>query len=217
MFKLERITEGIYYISFDELMELSSHFMRWQEIYESDDNRFYRKPFQLMDYLKFYSKKNENDFTYFNDWNGFNIKTNIVSEYFPKIKDINDHDLFMKQIVDYIKRDNGGNDCYLIGSQTGKREVLKHEVAHGLFFTRHDYEEMMADLISALPKDVYKEASDIIKGMGYNESVVDDEIQAYFSTGICEAMKNSSTISSESTKHFSKSFREYCRKIGLDL
>ncbi len=213
MFSLEKVTSGIYHLSFSDQLELNAHFLRWQEIYESDDLVYYNKPFQLFDFIKSYSKKKGGDFTYFTDWAGFNITTEIVSKFYPLITDVNDHDRLMFQIVEFIKKDNNNKDCYLIGSKDGSLETLKHEVAHGLYYSRDDYKDMMDDLIDSLPKDVYNESVSIIKNMGYNEHVIDDEIQAYFSTGLPDGMSDERFR--HHMKRFEKQYKNYCEKFNI--
>ena len=46
----------------------------------------------------------------------------------------------------------------------------------------------MDELTKSLPSDLYKSLKNIISEFGYSEIVIDDEIQAYMSTGLADKM-----------------------------
>src|SRR5690606_21012077 len=122
-------------------------FMRFQEMYESNSPRFRGKSFELIDYITWYTSKNDEDekFTYFNDWGGFNLPLYIITEWNSKAKDVNNYDRFMMSIAEKILKDSGENERapYLIGCKTGCEATMSHEIAHGLYYTDHNYKNEM--------------------------------------------------------------------------
>ena len=185
MFQLTKLRPQIYSLTFDEKKDLIYHFMRWQEIYESAGENFRNKPFQLIDYIKWYSfQHGTGNFDYYSHWAGFNIPGDIIKDFYPLITDKNDHDNFMFQIYNYCTRDAGTDKIYLIGSRSGESVTLRHEVAHGLFYTNEQYKLESLHLVSQLPQDIYDKLEAELFYFGYCNEVINDEIQAFMATGL---------------------------------
>ena len=68
-------------------------------------------------------------------------------------------------------------------------ETLDHEVAHGLYATSKQYRHDMDHLIAKLTPKTYDRVCRVLKKMGYDDSVHDDEIQANFATGLTNYFK----------------------------
>ena len=168
MFQLKKITKGIYFLSFNDHVDLVSHFMRFQEIYESPNPKFQNKPFQMADFQRWYIKDANQrfDYTYYSDWGGFNLPLTVITEFYDKLVDKNDHDHMMMQIANYIIRDHGSDGCYLIGAKEGKVSTMRHEIAHGLWFTNSKYRDEMEDHIFNLKENKYNGVCGILKDMG---------------------------------------------------
>jgi len=214
MFQLKKICPRVYLLSFNNSIELCAHFMRFQEMYESDCPRFKGKSFELIDYITWYSKNNEKDskFTYFNDWGGFNIPLNIITDWKPT-KDVNNYDKLMLAIADKIQRDEP-DASYLIGCTTGSVELMAHEVAHGLYYTDANYAEEMDELLEKFPIKLYKKCTNVLSNMGYDLSVLPDEMQAYLSTGVCKGFPR---VSKDRKEIFQKIFKKYIKKNKIRL
>lgn len=74
---------------------------------------------------------------------------------------------------------------YLIGcSDQSPSHVMDHEVCHGLFYTLDEYREKVLKQVGDMPSGARKKMTDWLAKRGYDESVFDDEINAYLSTGI---------------------------------
>jgi hypothetical protein len=72
--KSEILIPHVYLFTFDSQYDLCMSFVRMQEFYESDSNKFRGKYFTLEKYMDYWSKKFGNGvFTYTKDWNGFNL------------------------------------------------------------------------------------------------------------------------------------------------
>lgn len=191
MFSLSKVLDGIYHLSFDTTINLGSYFLRYQEYYESP--KFCNTPFQLIDFIKWYSEQKEGDFTYFTDWSGFNIPVGIITELYPKLTDANDHDDFMYLIAKILLKEN--DKAYLIGtSQENKKNpsqnfAFDHEIAHGLFYMNDEYKDNMQRLVKKIPNAERLELFRVLTELGYHEHVLIDEAQAYLATGLTEQME----------------------------
>lgn len=197
-FKLGEILPQIYHLSFGSGYDLAMHFLRAQEYYESP--KYWRKVFTLVDYMEWYSKeKGKGSFTYPADWSGFNVPSSVLLDLYGKpgvIPDFNRYDEFMKVIVDRLVKDCEGKDFYLIGtSEDGykgdqdEEGVLMHEIAHGLYFVDQNYRNDMTTCLTYMLAKERMDAEVALKNMGYHNSTVLDEIHAYASTGLCQALE----------------------------
>jgi hypothetical protein len=191
-------------------------FMRYQEFYESDSETFRGKGFKWYDYVKHYKEKTKNDyFSYHEDWAGYNIPCTSIESCIATIPDINFYDLIMFSIVDTIKSKTNGNNFYLIGIDQSTGEdpsLIFHEMAHGLWFVNSVYRVKQSKNIERMNPSVRNNLSKKISGMGYGENVVDDEIQAYLSTGIGSNMTMIKNIK-EAQIPFKETFDTYVSRI----
>lgn len=167
-------------------------FMRYQEFYESDSETFRGKGFKWKQFVDYYKNKTKSDIlTYHKDWAGYNIPCDSISSCMSLIPDINFYDLIMFSIIENIKKIVGSNKYYLIGvDQTDGEnlDLIYHELAHGLWFGNKNYHNLQLTNLENLPEDTYDRLSQKVLKMQYGENVVDDEIQAYLSTGIDSSM-----------------------------
>lgn len=191
-------------------------FMRYQEFYESDSESFRGKGFKWHDYVKHYKEKTKNDFfSYHEDWSGYNIPCDSIESCMALIPDMNFYDLIMFSIVDTIRSIVGNDNYYLIGidQSTGDDpSLIYHEVAHGLWSVNPIYKRKQLANISRLEPRIKDNLSKKITGMGYSEGVVDDEIQAYLSTGIIYNMARIKNIKNAQIP-FKSTFDEYAGRI----
>ena len=123
----------------------------------------------------------------------------------------------MFSIVDTIKEITGNNNFYLIGiDQTDGEDLslIYHELAHGLWFSSPNYRNLQSYNIKNLNETTFESMSKKIKNMGYGENVIDDEIQAYLSTGILPDMARIKDIK-KAQIIFKKAFDKFVNKISL--
>jgi hypothetical protein len=191
-------------------------FMRYQEFYESDSDSFRGKGFKWYDYVKFYKEKTKKDyFSYHEDWAGYNIPCTSIESCISKIPDLNFYDIIMFSVVDTLRSIVGNDNYYLIGIDQSTGEdpsLIFHEVAHGLWFVNPVYRTKQSKNIERMSPSVRNAVSKKITGMGYGENVVDDEIQAYLSTGIGDNMTRIKDIK-QSQIPFKETFDSYAGKI----
>jgi hypothetical protein len=191
-------------------------FMRYQEFYESDSDTFRGKGFKWKDFVKFYKEKTKNKiFTYHKDWAGYNIPCNSIESCIALIPDLNFYDLIMFSVVDTIKNIVGNDDYYLIGIDQSNGEdpsLIYHEVAHGLWFSSPEYKYQQKNNIEDMNPSVREQLSKKISGMGYGQNVIDDEIQAYLSTGVGDNMRRIKDIK-QAQLPFKEVFDDYSTEI----
>jgi len=167
-------------------------FMRYQEFYESDSDTFRGKGFKWTEFVNYYKNKTKKDIlSYHEDWSGYNIPCDSIESCIAVIPDINFYDLIMFSIIDTIKSLVGNDKFYLIGIDQADGEdksLIEHELAHGLWFSSPKYKADQLINIDGLPEYIVEPLRQKISSMGYGSNVIDDEIQAYLSTGIISPM-----------------------------
>jgi hypothetical protein len=192
-------------------------FLRYQEFYESDSDTFRGQGFKWKDYVDYYKAKTKKDyFSYHEDWSGFNIPCTSLESCIQKIPDLNLYDMIMFSVVDTIRKIVGSEDFYLIGIDQSTNEdpsLIHHEIAHGLYFSNPMYRAKMNKAIEQMEPHIREQLSKKISNMGYGSNVIDDEIQAYLSTGLIEGMPRIKNIKKEVVK-FKNIFDKYSGKIS---
>jgi hypothetical protein len=131
------------------------------------------------------------------------------------IPDVNFYDLIMFSVIDTIRNIVGGENFYLIGIDQSNGEdpsLIFHEVAHGLYFSSPIYKNKQLKNIERLSPNIRESLSKKISNMGYGENVVNDEIQAYLSTGIDYPMTAIKGVK-EAQIPFKEVFDSYAGKI----
>lgn len=205
-YKVKKIIDKVYLVTTKKHYDLCMLFLRYQEFYESPNPKFRGKPFELLDFMEWYSGKyGEGAFLYPVHWSGFNIPSRIIEEVHCEITDWNKYDEEMNKIRVRLVEEVGGDDYYLIGAPQGKADTLDHEVAHGLFYTVPSYREEMTELVRKLDKTFYKEICSWLKKHGYTREVFVDEAQAYMSTGLPKELEKSG-------KKYIKAFKSVYKK-----
>jgi hypothetical protein len=177
MEKIE-VRKNIFLVSFPTHNELCSTFLRFQEYYESPE--FRGKIFTLDEYKDWYIKI-KGSFSYFTDWSGFNISSNVFVPFREgKFNPLSEQEI---NLLKSFENDNG--PFYLIGvSNTGTQKdprLLKHEIAHGLFYTEPEYKRKAQEILSRYDLEDLKNW--LRDQGGYHESVIEDECHAYGLTG----------------------------------
>jgi hypothetical protein len=183
MFRLTKEKDRTYLLNFDDSYTLAMIFLRYQEYYESDNPRFYRKNFTIASYIDWYVKhiSDKKIFDYHKRWAGFNLPTWFIDNVISKgIPDPNHYDALMNGIVQTIKSDANNDDCYIIGiSGKKKSKTYIHEMAHALYYLNKNYQNTVKEIYCCLPDDYKNTIKNNIINIGYAESSVIDEAQAF--------------------------------------
>lgn len=200
---IKEIRKSIFLLTFKNKYDVTSTFMRLQEYYESPYKGIKGCYFTLEEYMDRYAKENGN-FTYNEDWSGFNVPDNIVRDFFKKFK----HDLLKKEKELYGKIDfliNNSEKFYLIGVY--KEEDLNHEISHGYYYLDNIYKNKMDINTSDIESNVLNSIKKKLKSFGYCKEVLNDEIQAYFSTEK-DSYLNCMFLNLKIAKNIKKKYRE---------
>ena len=189
MAEFKKLTNQIYLIEADTQYELCMTFIRLQEYYESPFEDIRGKNFTLEDYMDRYAKENGN-FTYCEDWNGFNVPGEVVRKFFST-----KHTEFMRNGASWKEKwlftqliDNNilrnEEEFYLLGTHKEEKEedVLAHEYAHAFYHLDEKYRQAQNEWLDCLPEKQKKQIRKALKEEGYDKSVYWDEAQAYIST-----------------------------------
>jgi len=155
----------------DSQEELGLTFMRFQEHYESPNPLFRNNIFTVGQLRQWYSIQYGGN-TYHHDWQGFNFPSKVLTPFKEGLFDpltSEEHNLL--SLFRY-RNDN----FYIIGAQN--RSVLRHELAHALYSHNSTYQHCVDKLCLKYRKELNKTRQYILK-KGYDQSVLNDEMQAY--------------------------------------
>lgn len=173
--------DRIVLVEFYTQYEMCSTLMRFQEHYESP--RFRGRIFDHEQFMDWYASKNEEVFSYFQDWEGFNFPNSTLQPFYEGRFD----PLLRKELrcfLETMRRQYGRRwsaDWYVIGCLAGKKHelTLKHEIAHAFFLVDERYRHAVLESIRAHKTESIKQQ---LEKMGYHESVFEDEVHAYVMT-----------------------------------
>ena len=228
-YEIKEVRDRVFAVIMEDDYARPMTFLRVQEYYESPNPDFRGKHFNIWDYIEWYSRTKKGAFTYAFDWSGFNIPLPIAWECYegkdkePKkgyngVRSLPDTwkskwDETMKDIIWTVqsrmfnKKSRRDMNAYIIGAKDTENSTFQHEVAHGLYYTNKEYRELMDEITQTIPLNHYlKFRSNLLK-MGYTESVVDDEIQAYLSWG-WDYAKFSKGVPKTICKQLNKEYRK---------
>lgn len=172
--KIEKITDQIIHVIMPTQRELAEMFLRFQEHYESPNNDFRNNIFTLGQYRQWYSKEN-GAFTYYEDWNGFNIPSRVFE---PFTKGL--FDPLTPAETKLVEAFGSRTDkFYVIGThKEDETQAMEHEICHGLFYLKDDYrKQVLKELAKHITYD-----HQLIKWLGnngYTSEVFYDECNAY--------------------------------------
>jgi hypothetical protein len=189
-YKIEEVEPNVYAVIIPDNYHKAMLFCRVQEFYESPNPNFRGKAFSIWDFIEWYSRQKRDAFTYAFDWGGFNIPLKTAWDCYEKLKEHESpYDTEMENIIRTIelkmfnKKNTRNWNAYIIGAADMKGWTFKHEICHGLYYTNKKYKELTDEVTDTIPlKDYMKFRNNLLK-MGYTESVIDDEIQAYLNFG----------------------------------
>lgn len=214
-FRIKEVQPRVFLFEFKSHYDLCITFLRYQECYESPNPKFRGKVFSILDFMEWYSKKDGKDtFNYMQDWAGFNLPAPIIPFIYnsKELRDPNDYDFAMYQAYLKCKTKYKDGNFYIIGAQKGQAITLRHEVAHGFFFTTPEYKKEMTALVKALDPKLKKEIFIALKGLGYTPKVYIDECQAYLATSTTKDARHYFKSLKNENKPFIKVYQKYCKK-----
>lgn len=179
----EEIVPGVVHFRFPTQRLLASTFVRFQEHYESP--KFRNKVFTLAEFKEWYkTTKEHGNFSYYEDWDGFNIPSRVLRKF--KNGEFGKLSAKERALLERVARRKGR--FYMIGTaaQDADKGVLRHETAHGLWYTRPDYRRRAKAILKDLDLGPVFE---MLEGLGYHRSVWMDEAHAWIGDG-AEALED---------------------------
>jgi hypothetical protein len=220
--KVKEVFPNIFCVLVDDNYDRAMLFCRYQEFYESPYKQFRGKPFTWMEYMRFYKTSwKKKTFTYPNDWSGYNIPSNILEKGVDAFYKETEYDIVMNDIYFYCgnssQHKNNGTSCcwYLIGASSKDIKTLDHEIAHGLYFTNKEYMKSVNKLIETIKAKHYDSLRKKLVKMGYvdDKKIIDDEIQAFMSTGLYNGLDTKELKKYESS--FKKNFKKFKNESNI--
>ena len=217
--KIKQVLPGVFLAVFDNQFDLAMTFCRFQEFYESP--KFRNKPFTWNEFIRWYSfTYGERKFSYAEDWNGFNIPSHSLYNAFSSLEKQDDEytdmmNYICSQVEKILKVKPREAKFYLIGVHTEQdkeedtKDLINHEVGHGLYYTNEDYKSKADKLLDNLPKKAYNTLKTLLIKKGYGKHVIRDEVQAYLGTGL---PNNATAKQKKYLKTYMKPFKELNRE-----
>ena len=117
--------------------------------------------------------------SYFHEWTGFNVSGKILNSFFRSFSVTERERNLLMAITEHVDLTD---EYYLIAILDNDKLTLKHEYAHALWLIDPLYQNTAKVLMSGIPVKHHRKMTKILLKMGYDKSVVDDEINAYLST-----------------------------------
>lgn len=191
--EVREIKPHIFGVSIKDNYQRTMLFCRYQEFYESPYKEIRNKFFTWEKFMMVYKDKwKKKLFTYPEDWSGFNIPSNIIEKALNVFNgDKGPYDEIMNNIWDHcesypLRFQQPKSNWYLIGADGFKSKTMDHEIAHGLYYTNNNYKKYCDYLISEIKPKHYEKLRKKLVKMGYvnEKKIIDDEIQAFMSTGL---------------------------------
>lgn len=185
MLSLTKLRERVYALKFDSSYEMCMTFLRYEEFYECSNPAFQGKAFTLAEYMAWYAQTfGEGQFTYPEDWGGFNFPLNVIKKVQQVgIPDANHYDDFMAGVYGLINTTDP--DSYLIGF-SDEEGYKDHELTHAMYYIDDEYRTQANFIIASAGEAFVVELKQALQDEGYASSIVLDEIQAYITTGEME-------------------------------
>ena len=177
---------NIIYIEFNDQIDMCLTLCRMQEFYEGPKLR--NKVVTLDKHIEIYARAHGGQYTYLQDWAGFNFPCTTYYKFFERyylknsIRDISKREASLYDKVDkFVINKKISGKFYIIACLEGEKETLQHEIRHGLFYLNKHYKKEIVQVLKKCKNlhKIYK----ILEEKGYHKSVFDDEVQAYLLTG----------------------------------
>lgn len=212
--KIDEIVERIFHVQFRSQQSMARTFLRFQEHYENPELR--GKMFTHEEFKRWYVKnskqgKKTGRFTYYKDWEGFNIPGYILNPFYNgKFDPLTRQE---ERLLDAFK-EMRGRRFYIIGTKEGDDLAIRHEVAHGLFYTSPSYRREATLALNGFTKWDCRKIDNFLDGCGsYHPSVWIDETHAY-------ALADAGSLKKAGVnkhrllrvqKHLQSIFKKYCQ------
>lgn len=210
-FSVSEIIPNVFHLQFDSRKDLTSTLVRFEEFYESPE--FRNKVFSMEEFFFWYkNSKKHKRFSYFTDWSGFNFPSYVFKPFWS-----NKFTNFTKREQKVLKAfPENKNKFYIIGTYKSNNKkyqellVLKHELAHALFYTDKNYRRNVLKILKELKTT--KPLEKYLASLGYHPGVFLDEIHAYYLTDQDALRKAKIFISIKVAQKLEANYQKYSQK-----
>ena len=175
---------GVLQIVFNSQIEQAVSMARMSEYFESNNPAIKGNVFSWSDFLLAYLPiKYEDNFSYFDYFEGFNIPSAVVNEFFTNF----DLSCQEKQVQE---KWCAKTYQYIITSyKNADKTVLQHELAHAKYALDNTYKETVDKIIGMIPPLELSKMIASLSAIGYIDDNFFDEIQAYIITSTHEELE----------------------------
>ena len=199
---------NLLYLSFSTQKELVLSLCRPQEFYECNSKKLRGNQFSLDELIDHYLDDDGN-LTYFSYWAGFNIPGHVLEDFF-KTFSLNKRE----QKIFEATRKFISEPYYVIATKKGDEETLDHELIHGYYYLNLSYKQEVDIIVRHMRPELRKQATQALKSMGYTDSVMIDEINAYMATSSTKYLQQ--TLGLDLTIKDIRPFRKLAKTILRD-
>lgn len=176
---------GVIHLVYPNQMMLSKAFMRLQEFYESPIGDFRGRYFTRQEFKEAYAKEcgtgtGYGEFTYYEDWAGFNIPGHIFDEWLRLFEP----DFMEERMVQFVQENRPeGEPFYIIGTfASDTAPTIDHELSHAMWHLHTPYRRDARRILEEMSGSFLKRCKVALESHGYHADVVEDETVAYLST-----------------------------------
>lgn len=207
--KVKTFNKNIFYLTFPSQKELVMTMCRMQEFYECDSVKLRNRIFTFEQFIDHYMEK-DGSLDYFMMWSGFNIPGHVLDDFFDSF------DLTQREIdVKLYTKKFRNKLYYVIATRTNDDETLMHELAHAYYYLNPVYKQQVDVLVRSMRKELKTQLTGVLKEMGYTNSVIVDEINAYMATSSYKYLKNELEL--ELTRKDMKPFIDLAKTVFAGL
>jgi hypothetical protein len=197
-------------LEFEKKKDLTLTFFRVQEYYESNKEELHGEIFSVEKFIET-MMDDDGNIDYFSYWDGFNIPSTVYEKWCYRKGIFNTTK--REEILDKIIRKNTDPSCnyYIIGCMKGETDTINHEIAHAMYNLNPEYKAATNNLTENFKhefSELYGNIKDSLISMGYNDSVLMDEVQAYISTSTPEELLVSLSLEYEKHRKLVDSYRD---------
>jgi len=173
MFKFTEIIKNVYHFNFDTQEECARTFCRFEEYYESP---FWQGKIFTLDQYKEWYTKTYGLWSYYTDWNGFNIPDYAFKPFFEKkFKHLTKKE---KNVLKKLESVTCNQRYYVIATHNVGESTLKHELAHALYYVNDEYFNNVYKILLLHDYPIIPLYEWMMEG-GYTMSSALDEFHAY--------------------------------------
>ena len=191
LFTVRQLQPGIFYLLFNDRIDLSKTMIRFQEHFESPqfkDQVFSRKEFEA-----WYRQKNNGKFDYYDFWgDGFNIPSHILETFYRgEFKNLTRSE---KLILDQFKNRRHTKYYIIATAKNSETKTFDHEIAHALYYLNPKYREEVESVLREI--DITPVEKFLKEFYGdYHDSVLRDEAHAWLMHNSKDLQKDGFDIS----------------------